>query len=166
MRVLILQKYHTWISWAVMVTLSWVIYFAFIIYIHFNTLMSSAGTMAVAFASGRFYLNFVLVVGACSMFDFFTYALSTLFSGSLSGSLHNLVKKRNTLNTRLDLPDRVNKLLDVYNIYRGPEEEKKEEVNMILKDNRKANIADIELVDRVLLDNNIISEYASHNYLK
>jgi hypothetical protein len=148
-----------------MVILSWVIYLAFILYIHSSTMMSSAGTMAVAFGSGRFYLNFVLIVGSCAIFDYFTYAASTLFSGSLSGTLHNLVKKRNTLNTRLDLPERVNKLLDVYNIYRGEEHPKKQEVNN-LKDNRKANIADIELVDRVLLDNNIMNEYASDNFLK
>lgn len=127
--------------------------------------MSSAGTMAVAFGSGRFYLNLVLILGACAMLDYFTYSVSSIFSGSLSATLHKLVKKRNTLNTRLDLPNKVIRLLDVYTIYNREDDGKKEEVNMILKDNRKANVADIELVDRVIMDNNIMNEYASHNYL-
>jgi hypothetical protein len=126
--------------------------------------MSSNGTMAVAFASGRFYLNLVLIVGSCAMIDYFTNALSILFNGSISGLLHELVKKRNTLNSKLGLPQKIIKLLDVYNVYTQVDI-KKEEVNMILKDNKKANIADLEPVDRVLINKNILDEYGSDNYL-
>ncbi len=98
------------------------------------------------------------------MIDYFTYAVSTLFTGSLSGKLHELVRKRNTLNSKLDLPQKILKLLDVYNTYNHVDN-KKEEVNMILKDNRKANVADLEPVDRVLLNNKISEEYASDHYL-
>lgn len=98
------------------------------------------------------------------MIDYFTNALSILFNGSISGLLHELVKKRNTLNSKLGLPQKIIKLLDVYNVYTQVDI-KKEEVNMILKDNKKANIADLEPVDRVLINKNILDEYGSDNYL-
>jgi len=127
--------------------------------------MSSNGTMAVAFASGRFYLNLVLIVGSCAMIDYFTNALSILFNGSISGLLHELVRKRNTLNSKLGLPQKIIKLLDVYNVYTQVDI-KKEEVNMILKDNKKANVADLEPIDRVLINKNILDDYGTDNYLK
>lgn len=126
--------------------------------------MSSNGTMAVAFASGRFYLNLVLIVGSCAMIDYFTNALSILFNGSISGLLHELVRKRNTLNSKLGLPQKIIKLLDVYNVYTQVDI-KKEEVNMILKDNKKANVADLEPIDRVLINKNILDDYGTDNYL-
>jgi hypothetical protein len=138
-------------------------YAGLIIFVDSSLSLESSGTMAVAFGSGRFYLNFVLIVGSCAVIDYLTYAFTTLFSGSVRGTLTTLVKERNTLNFKLDLPPQINKLLDVYDNYR--QEDVKEDVNMILKDNRMANLTDLEMVDRVIIDKNLMSQNNSKNNL-
>jgi len=142
-----------------MATLTVAAYAGFIIFVHSTRSIDSSGTMTVAFGSGRFYLNFVLILGSCGLIDYLTYSTMTLFSGSITGTLTTLVKERNSLNSKLDLPPQINKLLEVYNNY--TQEDVKEESNMILKDNRMANVADLEMVDRVSIQKNVISEYHS-----
>jgi hypothetical protein len=82
--------------------------------------------MSTVFFSGKFWLNFFLIVGACAFIDLVTYSYDTLFANNLAGTLMVLVKERGGLNDRVDLPDIVSSVLKKYDIYR---QEKKEPID-------------------------------------
>ena len=163
MRIIIIIRYHTFLNWLIMISLSWILYILFVIVVDGGSSYNSYATMYVAFSGGKFYLNFILVVGTCAMIDFFTSSIVILFSDSISGTLMILVKERTTLNNKTDLPK---KILNLLNLAEGIANSQQEEegdykeieasspgrkhTNMIKVDNnRKANETDLDKIDGV-----------------
>jgi hypothetical protein len=134
-----------------MVILSWVIYIIFVYVVHFSSFYNSVGTMAVAFSSGKFWFNFVLIVGTCWSIDYFTNSFSVLFGNTLSGTLMVLRKQRGTLDNNVDMPVEVEKLLKIYDSYQ--EEKSEKPINHVDNINVKsANLKDLDKIDRVNME--------------
>ena len=141
-------KYHTVINWVIIGVLSWLVYIAFVIWVHFSSTFKSYGTMAVAFAAGRLWVNMVLIVGTCAVIDFCTDSFFVLFGENLAGTLRILVNQRGTLNNRLDdFPPKIEACYKAYDLVNT----KKEPQNVIVnKEGYKiANEENLEQIDRV-----------------
>jgi hypothetical protein len=67
--------------------------------------------------SGKFWLNFVLIIVSCGMIDLVTYSYNTLFMKNITGTLMVLVNERNGLNDRIDLPENVEQYLRKYDVF-------------------------------------------------
>jgi hypothetical protein len=67
--------------------------------------------------SGKFWLNFTLIIVLCAMIDLFTYSYNTLFSKNVTGRLMILVNERKGLNNRVDLPDEIENYLKKYDVF-------------------------------------------------
>jgi hypothetical protein len=108
-----------------MLITSWLSYIGFLVIVHYRPEFNSVATMAVVFFSGKFYLNFFLVIVTCAMIDFTTYSYNTLFTNNLAGALMVLVKERGYLNEKTNLPYIVAKALKKYDIYKKEDDENK-----------------------------------------
>ena len=140
-----------------MISLSWILYMLFVKLVDGGKNYNSYDTMYVVFSGGKFYLNFILVVGTCALIDLFTSSVAVLFSNNLSGTLMILVKEKTTIRDKL--PKKILNLLnlteDITNNKQKEEGEyleidfssprtprKKNNTNMILNNNCKANETD------------------------
>jgi hypothetical protein len=157
MRIIIITRFHTYINWLVIGILSWILYIIFVIVVNSGSAYNSFATMAVAFGGGKFYFDFVLIVGTCAMIDLFTESLGIIFNTSLSGTLMVLVKERTTVNNRRDLPEYIMTMLSLSDASpkiqnnKLPQVESKEN-NVLRIDKRKANEVDLERVDGVKIN--------------
>jgi len=97
-----------------MFILSWVAYFGFLVFVHFSTWFNSCGTMAISFSSALIYLNWVIVVGICCLFDFFIYSWNLNFNKSVTNSLIIERKAKGGLETSHDLPSNLEKYSKIY----------------------------------------------------
>jgi hypothetical protein len=120
---MIVEKYKTWVNFFVMGVCSWICYIGFIVIVHYGVTFNSVAIMATVFFSGKFYLNFFLIIITCAMIDLTTYSYDTLFANNLAGTLMVLVKERGSLNDKVDLPPIVSRALKKYDIYKQDERE-------------------------------------------
>ncbi len=107
---------------------SWLAYFFFCIAVHFWNFFNSFASMDVSFLSGRFWLNFLLVVGFCGIIDFTSFSFDFLFGGYLTSSLQRLIKEHGTLNNKADLPEDVMKYVNQFEKMTVTKKKKGEEV--------------------------------------
>ncbi len=141
-----------------MLSLSWILYGLFVKLVDGGKNYNSYATMYVVFSGAKFYLNFILVVGTCSMIDLFTSSISILFSDKISGTLMILVKEKDTLKDKL--PKKIQNLLNlVEGVTNSKQEEegeyleidvsspgRKNNTNMIIVNNCKANETDFDKI--------------------
>jgi hypothetical protein len=113
-----------------MIVLSWLLYIAFITYVQYGVVFNSVGSIKTVFESGKFWLNFTLIVVFCAMIDLFTYSYTTLFSKNVAGTLMILVNERKGLNNRVDLPDEIENYLKKYDIYTVDKKENENKSNI------------------------------------
>ena len=139
-----------------MIITSWVLYIIFVVVVDNGRSYNSFATMDVAFQGGKFYLNFMLIVGACAIIDILTSSLDVLFSDKISYKLMIVRSERKSLNTRLDLPENICRILDVVDMFKQTEgggDVNNHNVNRIKVDNKKSsNEKDLEQIDRVALN--------------
>lgn len=133
-----------------MFVLSWLLYFAFVIYVHFSPSYNSVGTMGVAFFSGKFYFNWLLVVGTCFAIDLCTSSYYILFGNNLAGTLMVLRKQRGTLDNNVDMPRQVEEYLKLFNAYGGPKVEDPNKAPYSIA--KHVNLKDLDKIDRVQVD--------------
>jgi hypothetical protein len=169
---MIVEKYKTGFNWFVMIVCSWLTYFGFIVIAHYGLNFNSVATMSTVFFSGKFYLNFFLIVVTCGIIDLSTYVYNTLFARNLAGTLMVLVKERGTLNNRIDLPDIISKALKKYDIYKQEEEkEQLPEINVMdvldigpIKGENKPNVDGIlkkeHQFDKLIVNNRLDDMYS------
>jgi phospholipid-transporting ATPase len=93
LRIMILQKYVTWINISVMVILSWAAYVFFVSWVDTSMVFKSVATMQVTFFSAKLYLSSFLIIGTAAMLDFLTYSFYIIFNNTLAGSLMLLRSK-------------------------------------------------------------------------
>lgn len=104
---LIVQRFHSYITFLVMLVSSWIAYFAFVVFVHYSTLFNSYASMSASFYSARFWLNFFIIVGLCGFIDFTTHCADFMFNGTLSSKLQIIIKERGSINSIVDLPREV-----------------------------------------------------------
>ena len=136
----------------------------FVILVDKGSSYNSYATMYTVFTGGKFYFNFILIIGTCAMIDLLTTSISILFNHSLAGKLMVLNKERSGLNSKVDLPDDIVKLLKSCEDSDEENEDEREispkktnskgrlketNVNIINVDNRRANEIDLERIDGV-----------------
>lgn len=170
---LLITRYHTLYNWLVIGILSWVLYVIFVIVVNFGTSYNSVATMFIAFTGGKFYVDFILIVGTCAIIDFLTLSIWIMFDTSLAGKLMILVRERNGLNSKVDLPKKILNLLKLCESKDEEEDEndnhridkcitKDKEINIIKVDNRRANEIDLEKVDGVSAEQIELSHIKGH----
>jgi phospholipid-translocating ATPase len=134
-RLFITQKFITWLNVIFMLVTSWVTYFIFVAFVHKNNYFKSASTMTVAFNSGRFYLNLILIVGTTAFLDYVYTAYITLFKNYLENKLR--IQMSNSSNGKLlkeNLEEMDSDIIDKYNkICDGNEREKPEQQIMMIE---------------------------------
>jgi hypothetical protein len=161
MRIIIICRFHTFLHWLIMVSLSWILYMLFVIIVDGGSSYNSFATMYVAFSGGKFYFNFILIVGTCCIIDLFTSSCEILFGKNLKSQLMILVKERSTLNNKTDLPKNILNLLtkaeggvvleEPDNNYQQIEDSSpgRKQTKIIKIGNPKANETDLDKVDGV-----------------
>ena len=97
-----------------MLILSWLSYYAFLLFIHFSVMFNSCASMYVTFTSALIYLDWILVVGITCLIDFFLYSWYSNFSNSVSSSLLIERKAKGTLETYHDLPNNLEKYVNMF----------------------------------------------------
>lgn len=97
--------------------------------------------MEVAFSSGKYYFNTIAVVGTCAIFDYFTKSFHSMYTDSISNTLHRLVYQRNSLENADELPSKIENILKMYEIY---EKKEKKQTNKV--DYLTVNVKDINKV--------------------
>ena len=105
--------------------------------------------MGVAFGSGKFYFNCILIVGACVAIDIFTSAYYIMFGDNLAGTLMILRKERGTLDNNVDMPEKVERLLKICASY-DQKDEPDNNVNINIVKN--TNVKDLDKIDRVQIE--------------
>jgi len=114
LRILIVQKYVTWISPAVMIIFSWVGFFAFAISTHFFDVFKSHGAIFVTFSSGKFYLTIFIPLIFTTVIDFALHSYVINFSDSLHGAILLNVKEKGVLDRYEDLNPSSKEYYDKY----------------------------------------------------
>ncbi len=137
-RLITQSRYITWINVLVMIVTSWLFYFAFIILVNYGSEFNSEATMGVAFNSGKFYFDWVLVAITCFLIDYATNSYSIIFGSNIAGTLLILVSKRGGLHNNVDLPEKIVKMLKLYESYDDNNEVKE-----------SANVQDIDKIDNI-----------------
>ena len=95
---MIKQLYWVWIFPFVLFFSSWVIYFIFCYYAHYNSIFKSYASILPSFQSLKFWLNIFLVSGICFILDFFFHSIDLNFSMKLCNELMINREYKNNLN--------------------------------------------------------------------
>jgi hypothetical protein len=105
-------------------------------------------TIATVFFSGKFYLNFFLVIVTCALIDFATYSYHTLFTNNLAGALMILVKERGLVNEKIDLPPIIAKVLKKYDVYKKLEGDNNNYIESVDNVSRMSSYRDLALKEK------------------
>jgi hypothetical protein len=140
-RLLITQKYITWLSILTMIFTSWSAYFLFISFVNNNNYFNSAGTMRIALTSSRFILNAFLIIGTEAIIDYLFMTYGTLFRNLLRNKLRKEIKKsKNYLLNIENLENMDQEIIDKYNIINKNNnfyyEHKEEQQNEFIKEEK------------------------------
>lgn len=98
----------TWINWAVIIVLSWVLYFVFLIWVHYSNFFQSNAIMSIAFSSSSLYLTFILIIGLTGGIDYFFYAWDMNFNKTTLNILLKLRNEKGKLENYRDFPSELN----------------------------------------------------------
>jgi phospholipid-transporting ATPase len=116
LRILIVQRYVTWINILVMLLLSWAAYAVFLAWVDISDVFKSVATMTVTFFSAKLYLSSILIVGTSGLIDYLTYSGHIIFNDSLAGILM-ILKSKDLLEDIPQIPQPIIEELFKYQIY-------------------------------------------------
>ncbi|MCQ2816673.1 MAG: phospholipid-translocating P-type ATPase [archaeon] len=97
------QSYVVMLFVIIILISSWLFYVLFCFVAENNFYFNSSGAVVKTLNSGKFYLNFFLIVGLCFILDYAIYAFGYLFQGRLYADL--MIFYKNNFKTKL--PDNV-----------------------------------------------------------
>ncbi len=113
-RIIIVQKYITWVSPIVMIFLSWFAYVIFLLIVEFDDRFKSHGAIIITLSSGKFYLIFYLWLITTIVLDLAIYCYQVNFSETIHGALLVNVKEKGKLDKIEDLSKEAKKFYDMY----------------------------------------------------
>ena len=76
---IIFTKYHTFINWIIILTLTVLLYILFLIVVENINIFTSSGTMNYSFNSSLIWMDIILVSGTCGLIDFVILSFNQLF---------------------------------------------------------------------------------------
>ena len=92
---LISQTYFIWIIPLVMIITTFGLYYAFCYYVNGTIYFNSNATIPTAFGSCKFYMNLILIVFTCFIFEFLIHSARIVFSKGIANSLMRMRKGEN-----------------------------------------------------------------------
>jgi hypothetical protein len=102
-----------------MLILSWILYFAFVLWVHFSNFFNSNSTMFVAFTSSSLYLTWLLIITLTAGIDYFFYSFDLNFFKSTINILMRERKIKGTIDKYHDLPKRLDHYINKLKQYEG-----------------------------------------------
>lgn len=119
MNLLIKSKYITVFNFLTMLILSWILYFGFVLWVHFSTWFKSNSTMFVAFTSSSLYLTWVLITTLTAGIDYFFYSFDMNFSKTTINILMRERKIKGSIDKYHDLPKRLDRYINKLKQFEG-----------------------------------------------
>ena len=131
---IIQMKFHNFIVWLLIIFLTFFLYIIFLLFVEKLTIFNSAGTMKITFNSLIIWINFLIVNGLCSIFNFAILSYQTIFRDNLHNEVITIKEKDNLFHSYVKtLPDKVKKLLAYKGCYVENNDENKPKVNRTFK---------------------------------
>ena len=90
---IIFTKYHTFINWIIVLTLTVLLYILFLIGVENINIFDSSGTMDYSFKSVLIWLDIIFVSGTCALIDFVILTFNQLFIKNIYHFTRALSKK-------------------------------------------------------------------------
>ena len=90
---IIFTKYHTFINWIIILTLTCLLYILFLIVVENINIFDSSGTMDYTFKSILVWLDIIYISGACALIDFVILSFNQLFINNIYHYTRALSKK-------------------------------------------------------------------------
>ena len=128
---MIFTRYHTWINFVILLVITFIAYIIFVICAHHSLFFNSAGTMAVAFGSPRFWMSLIFVCGTCALIDYFILGFDFIFISTLGKILQRLYSQRGELNDEQGLPKCITDRINKYKTFEQQKFEKENEIEKI-----------------------------------
>ena len=120
--------YITWINIVIQLTTTFLLYFVFLIAVHFMSLFNSYASIYNSVNSPILWLNLILVTGACFLFDYAVKSINYIFRPSYANELQMIYNRYGPINSTKRLPKRIIKKLN---------KNKKSDVNIIEVNHKK-----------------------------
>ena len=90
---IIFTKYHTFINWIIILSLTFLLYILFLIIVEKVNVFTSSGTMNYTFNSSLVWMDIILVSGICGLIDFFILSFNQLFIKNIYHFIRSLSNK-------------------------------------------------------------------------
>ena len=101
----------TWINIVLQLTTTFMLYFLFLIAVHFMDLFNSFASIYNSVNSPILWLNLILVAGACFLFDYTIKSINYMFNPNFAKELQIIHSRYGTINSTKRLSRRMVKML-------------------------------------------------------
>ena len=91
--------YITWINIVIQLTTTFLLYFVFLIAVHFMSLFNSYASIYNSVNSPILWLNLILVTGACFLFDYAVKSINYIFRPSYANELQMIYNRYGPINS-------------------------------------------------------------------
>ena len=118
----------TWINGVIMIASTFILYFIFLIAVHFMTLFNSYASIYNSVNSPILWLNLILVAGACFLFDYAVKSIKFLFKPNYANELKIAYSRYGPINSTKRLSKRMIKKLSG---------NKKKEINVVENNSKR-----------------------------
>ena len=118
----------TWINGVIMIASTFILYFIFLIAVHFMTLFNSYASIYNSVNSPILWLNLILVAGACFLFDYAVKSIKFLFKPNYANELQIAYSRYGPINSTKRLSKRMIKKLSG---------NKKKEINVVENNSKR-----------------------------
>ena len=109
---IIFTKYHTFINWLIIITLTIILYILFLIMVENVNIFTSSGSMNNTFGSTLVWMDMILVSGICGLINLAILSFNQLFIKSIHHEIRALTKKDDiSFEYIKTLPDNLQNLL-------------------------------------------------------
>ena len=90
---IIFTKYHTFINWIIIFSLTFLLYILFLIIVEKVNIFTSSGSMNYTFNSSLVWMDIILVSGICGLIDFVILSFNQLFIKNIYHYIRSLPNK-------------------------------------------------------------------------
>ena len=146
---LITTRFHTWIHFAILGSVTIISYLIFLVIVENWTLFNSVGTMSFAFSSPILWLDIVIISGCCGLIEFFILGFYFIFKPTTISILKKIFAEYGIINTKEHLPKSI---YEKINIYDNVDEKIEDKIKDKIEDNNNEEKNDI--IEDKIEDNN------------